>query len=216
MTFSLGIRRFSLVAVLAICMGCSGNGLPMGALPDADKHFFRAREWKKKGEYQKALEDYDAAIRLSPNDAYAHNERGELYCKFQTFDKAITDLSEAIKLFPDHSPAWNSYQEKSDKLAEWTSQLAWVYATCPKDEFRNGVKAIELANQACELTNWRSARPLQVLAAGFAENGEYEKAVEWQTKACDLLPEEDREPQQAILLMYRERKPFRGHSTSAD
>jgi WD40 repeat protein len=71
-------------------------------------------------------------------------------------------------------------------------KLAWLQATCPAAEFRNGAKAIESATKACRLTNWNKAEYIGTLAAGYAAADDFATAVKWQKKAIDLLPEDER------------------------
>src|SRR4051812_12430585 len=46
------------------------------SLKDADAYAARASEWVSKGDYDKALKDYDEAIRLKPNHSPFWNNRG--------------------------------------------------------------------------------------------------------------------------------------------
>jgi hypothetical protein len=90
--------------------------------------------------------------------------------------------------------------------------IAWMLSTCPKDEVRNGKKAVEYARKACELTNWKNASYLAVLVAAFAEVGNFEEAVQWQKKVIaltDATAEKDLEEQRQHLKLYQERKPYR-------
>src|SRR5262249_50887212 len=104
---------------------------------------------------------------------------------------------------------------------------AWIRATCPKDKYRDGVKAIEDAARACQLTDWKYPYFLDTLAAACAEAGQFDKAVEWQKKAIATLAAAygQAERQKAIvaleeretrkkefedrLKLYQERKPYR-------
>jgi lipoprotein NlpI len=56
-----------------------------------------------KREYDKAIEDYTAAIRLEPNASY-YVSRASAWNNKQDFDRAIEDYSEAVRLDPKY--AW--------------------------------------------------------------------------------------------------------------
>jgi tetratricopeptide (TPR) repeat protein len=58
----------------------------------------RGVAYKFKGEYDRALEDYDRAILLNPSFANAYNNRGVIYRLKGDYDRAIRDYDQAIWL----------------------------------------------------------------------------------------------------------------------
>lgn len=68
--------------------------------PDnAAAHFWRGRLRAGKGEFDKAMPDLNAAIRLKPTaEGYAH--RGYVYQKQRQFDDALADFNQALRLDP--------------------------------------------------------------------------------------------------------------------
>jgi tetratricopeptide (TPR) repeat protein len=59
---------------------------------------------EKKGDYDQALADYSAAIRVDPHNKwvyYPYELRAGIYEKLGTYDQAIADLGKAIQLFRD-------------------------------------------------------------------------------------------------------------------
>jgi lipoprotein NlpI len=63
-------------------------------------HFSRGVEWANKNENDRALADYDAAIRLSPKFADAYYNRGNIWANKGEPDRAIADYDAAIRLNP--------------------------------------------------------------------------------------------------------------------
>ncbi len=55
----------------------------------------RGVAYKLKGEYDRALPDYEEAIRLNPNSAKPYNNRGIIYRIKGDYDRAIADYDEA-------------------------------------------------------------------------------------------------------------------------
>jgi tetratricopeptide (TPR) repeat protein len=73
---------------------------------DAAAFLARGSAWALKGEYDKAIQDYDEAIRLEPNRGDAFNNRGDAWDAKQEYDKAIRDFDEAIRLDPNDDDAF--------------------------------------------------------------------------------------------------------------
>jgi tetratricopeptide (TPR) repeat protein len=116
------------------------------------------------------------------------------------YSETISDYRAALRVDPNYARAY--------------SDLGWLLATCPETEFRDEALAIENATKACELTGWKSHRPIGVLAAFYAETGNFENAVKWQQKAIDLAAEEDIPRWQPVhesrLRLYQSEKTYRG------
>ena len=72
-----------------------------------------------------------------------------------------------------------------------------------------GKKAVESAQKACELSQWKDAHYIGTLAAAYAEAGDFDSAVRWQTQAnaLDSTPETKADGE-ARLKLYREKKPY--------
>ena len=70
----------------------------------------------KKGEYDKAIDEYLKALKTIPNDSITHNDLGAAYLKKDQPDKAIEEFKEAATLDPlDSTPHSNMayvYREK--------------------------------------------------------------------------------------------------------
>ena len=162
----------------------------------ASHYLHRGSVWDAKGEYDIALADYNEAIRLDPNLAVAYYDRGNVWFDMQEYDKALADYNEAIRLDPQDTSAHNG--------------RAWVWATSPEEKYRDGKRAVESATRGCELSGWKEANHLGTLAAAYAEVGDFAKAVEWQTKAIELLKDEKgKDDYRARLKLYQEKKPYR-------
>ena len=65
--------------------------------------------------------------------------------------------------------------------------LAWILATCDRDEIRDGRRAVAEATVACRLTNWEDVDCLEAMAAACAEVGDFDAAVKWQSGAIEVF-----------------------------
>jgi tetratricopeptide (TPR) repeat protein len=68
----------------------------------------RGTAYRATGDFTRAIQDYDQAIKLNPNDATAFYYRGIANGKRGDPDRAIQDFGQAIKLNPNHVGAWYS------------------------------------------------------------------------------------------------------------
>ncbi|MGD8382892.1 MAG: tetratricopeptide repeat protein, partial [Syntrophobacterales bacterium] len=120
-----------------------------------------------KGQYDKAISDYNKAIELNQRHAEAYNARGGAYLAKGQYDKAISDFSMAIELNRRYAEA---YSNRGGAYALGKGQYDLAIADC--------TKAIELNPKDAGAYNNR----------GFAyySKGKYDKAWEDVHKAESL------------------------------
>ena len=84
----------------------------------ATAHGGRARAYRGKGDLDKALADFDEAVKLDPKSALTHVDRGAIYQAKGDLDRAIADYDEAIEIDPNYANAFlsraNAYRDKHD------------------------------------------------------------------------------------------------------
>ncbi|QSX36624.1 tetratricopeptide repeat protein [Shewanella sedimentimangrovi] len=90
--------------------------------------------------------------------------------------------------------------------------VAWILATCPEAEYRDGNKALTLAQQLLA-TNADDPSILDNLAAAYAELGQFERAVDVQQQAIKALLRSSETAKvdefNKRLESYRQNRPFR-------
>ena len=92
------------------------------------------------------------------------------------------------------------------------NDLAWIEATCEDEKIRNVKEAVEFAERACALTDYKVAGALDTLAAAYAAAGNFEKAVTTAANAI-LIAEEKGQMQWAEeirkkLALYKKGLPY--------
>jgi len=89
--------------------------------------------------------------------------------------------------------------------------LAWcrLAATCPLPDFRDGASALAHAQRAQQLANENPAEYQALLAAAYAEAGDFTSAVECQSRCLELSPPQALPPMRARLTLYESQQPFR-------
>jgi tetratricopeptide (TPR) repeat protein len=187
----------------------------------------RGTFYRAQGEFDKAINDFDDAVRLDPKNITALILRGSTWQAKGEYDKALADFNEAVRLAPkksdgyfNRSGAWHVMGEYDKAIADCEevikleprfalayNQRAWIRATCPNEKYRDGAKAVDDATKACDLTEWEMPKYLDTLAAAYAEAGQFGKAVEWLEKAIDLASDED--DFGTRLALYQAGKPYR-------
>jgi TPR repeat protein len=90
--------------------------------------------------------------------------------------------------------------------------LAWIHATCPDPAYRDGAKAVDHALKACSNSPDEYAY-VDTLAAAYARNGEFDKAVEVQREAILLVQQTyddvpDRDGFPARLALYEKGQAY--------
>jgi tetratricopeptide (TPR) repeat protein len=73
---------------------------------DAVALAYRGRAWALAGDRQRALRDFDAALRLMPQQANWLRQRGTLYAAAGDPEKALRDFDEALRLNPRDALAY--------------------------------------------------------------------------------------------------------------
>lgn len=83
------------------------NGAPAEILSEA--HTIRGLARQAAAKPDEALEDFDAAIRLEPNESVHHYNRGQLLVQAKAdYASAIEALDRALALNPRLTPAWSN------------------------------------------------------------------------------------------------------------
>ena len=119
--------------------------------------------------------------------------RGAANARLSTGDhkRAIENYNEALEI-ADQIFDIEEAEGKEDLITPdegVLNNLAWVLSTSPDDDLRDGERAIKLATQAAELTDFDEAYILSTLASAYAETGDFDKAIEWIEKAIAVNKE---------------------------
>jgi tetratricopeptide (TPR) repeat protein len=123
-------------------------------------------------------------------------------------------LGQVLQLQGQYAEAEQAYLGAIKAQHAWVpacDSLARLLATCPDEIIREGKRAVEYARTACEQTRWEDLVCVDTLAAAYAEAGQFEEAVRYQTRALDdpILKGDLRTAAGQRLEMYRQKKPFR-------
>ena len=150
--------------------------------------------YQLKGDPQKAQQIFEDVLGKNPQTAegqklLAANQvlLADLYAQQKLYGDAISNYQEALRLEPDFAEAHNN--------------LAWLYATCDDPKYRDPKAALDHAQRAVKLTEWKEGEFIDTLAEAHFVNGDYQQAVEIQKKALALEP--DNTELQEHMARYR-------------
>jgi Tfp pilus assembly protein PilF len=137
--------------------------------------------------------------RLRLNNAALLHQAGDV-------GQAEARLREVLAMNPDSVEALNN--------------LAWMLATAPDDDLRNGVEAVKLAEKASSLPPVDGLCVPGTLAAAYAEAGRFSEAI---ATAEDAVATEENTGQprfaamnRQLLQLYRQGQPFHERPANAD
>jgi Flp pilus assembly protein TadD len=163
-------------------------------------HFNLGNALIEQGQTEAGMEHLREALRLNPHFANLHAKYARTLMSQNKPTEAAFHYREALRLRPNFAGVMNN--------------LAWLLATHPDAQVRNGAEAVRLAERACEITHRKEATYVGTLAAAYAEVGRFDDAVKTGEEAAGIaLAAGDQElaaTNRRLVELYRSGKPFRG------
>lgn len=187
----------------------------------------------RQGKFQRAVAEFQTALQIEPDYASTHNNLGAVFLHLEDAEKALFHFKRAIEIEPDFPEphgnlgnllahrgrtrgAVHHYRRALSLWPDWAAiglRLAWIYATQPEAEFRNGPEALKLALQGCHASGYEDVNALDTLAAAYAECSRFPEAVTTARQALSLARSSKQydlaEAISGRLRLYENRKPFR-------
>jgi tetratricopeptide (TPR) repeat protein len=154
---------------------------------------------RKAGKWQEAADAYLAAARSMPGDLATQLNLASVLPHLNRGKEAVAHFDEALRIDP--------------ASIEGLNNLAWLLSTSPDPRVRDGVRAVELAEQACSLTGSKIPVLLGTLAAAYAEAGRFSEAITAAQRAgaeaTQLGDLAGAAKNQELLERYRANRPYR-------
>jgi tetratricopeptide (TPR) repeat protein len=151
---------------------------------------------RAQGRLDDAVTHFTRAIQADPNFAFAHNNLGSTLRSRGRLDEAIDHYLRALTASPDYADArfnlglalhlrgrtreaigeLERVERADPNHADALSMLAWILATSREAALREPARAVMLAERAAALAA-SDASTIDTLAAAYAANGQFERAV---------------------------------------
>lgn len=148
------------------------------------------------------MSHYYKLLEIEPENPEAHNIVGTVLVQHGRVKDAIDQWQQTLKRDPENGNAKNN--------------LAWVFATGPEESIRNGSKAVELAEQALQLSGRTNPIILRTLAAAYAESGRFGEAIDTARRGLEVATGQRNSglaaDLQNNLFLYQARRPLRDPS----
>ena len=149
---------------------------------------------------RQALEELETLFEDDQENIDYLRIKGDLLISLNRHSEAVKTYEAVLQVEPENEVVINN--------------LSWLLSTSPIDMLRDGKRALELAEKACELTDYKKAYILSTLAAAYAELGDFDKALEWSQK-CIEIAENDPHDKERLddlkkeLESYQKNQPYR-------
>lgn len=200
---------------------------------NAEAHNNSGRILASKKDYKNAIYHYKEALRINPNFAIAHNNLATALLTQGNEKDAIYHYYQALRSNPNYAGAYYNlakiyanngktkkaiilYKKALDcnpEMIQALYNLSWINATHENEKYRNGAKAIELAEKLSKITQYNQPLALDALAAAYAETGKFDAAVLTAEKGLELaLHQGFKELALGLtrrLQLYQAKRPYR-------
>jgi tetratricopeptide (TPR) repeat protein len=170
---------------------------PQGQALD-DRAFYRRRRGHAltlSFRYRAALRDFEWIVARCTPLAQDFAAVGFLHRLYGKYGESIAACEAALNLAPAHVDA--------------RTNLAYLLATCPKSRFRDGAKSLVIASALNEESRHESWIHLSVLAAAYAEVGDFERAVHFARLCAACSPEGSDRERLRRIRQYERGRPYR-------
>jgi len=128
----------------------------------------------RQGKSDEAAAAFSEVVRINPNQAAGHLQLANLLARLARGGEAVEHYEKSLQLSPNNIEALN--------------RLAWLLATCPDSQLRNGSRAVQLAERAGNLAGAPRPGLLLTLAAAYAEADRFSDAIHAAERAREIIP----------------------------
>ena len=136
---------------------------------------------------------------VEPRHGAAYTSLGNAFFRKGLLKEAISHYKQALEIAPQDAVARNN--------------MAWILATSSDPSIRDGVKAVDLAERAVQLSGGRDPNFLRTLAASYAESRRFPEAINAAERGVEIATADGKSALASALerdiALYRAHAPLR-------
>jgi tetratricopeptide (TPR) repeat protein len=150
------------------------------------------------GHAEEAVLHFKRALAAAPGGPDTHQQLADCLTQLGRGEEVIAVYREGLRIHPlDH---------------RLLNNLAWLLATGPEANLRDGAEAVSLAERACQLTRFSDPFLIGTLGAAYAEAGRFDEAIATAKRARDIAllaaQPEIAEKNRTLLERYEAHEPY--------
>lgn len=141
---------------------------------DREARYLLAQELLRAGRAEESLAEFSRVVEADPSNEGALLEEVKLLSRYGKYREAIDRLDKGNALFP--------------QKGRTAATFAYMLASCPDQDLRNGAKALELSLLVYKASG--SASHGAIVAMALAETGRCSEAARWQRQMIEVAERE--------------------------
>ena len=182
----------SLVAFGILLLAANHRVGTMRPMEDPEIRFNLGRAYEKQRLYERAIEEYRAAIRLAPDGFRAHNNLATIYALRGMYGAAIREYERALQLYADDPNVLHNLgtahlrQRRYDKAIHYYEQVPEAFPDFARTQFNLGYAYMRIGRNRDAISAYRRAIALDPtyaeaqynLGVVYGSQGNYEEAID--------------------------------------
>lgn len=204
MTFAYSWRAYALSVKgdYARAIADYTTAIDQSPIPDGWWYCSRGLLYKKQGDQDAAIADFNDSLRINPEQAFVHRNRGIAYERKEMLDDAIADYSAAIRLEPASIDSYTLRSMAAMKKGDYQAavadndviikldpknKVAYMHRGSAYNELGEYNRAIEDFSRAIEIDP-AFANPYNHRGYAYGKLGDYTRALADLSEAIRLFP----------------------------
>lgn len=206
----------------------TGSGKESNQAPVDEEQNVNAGAFSKVLDNDQAFRNIESYLENHPHDRNRAHQYGHALIGLAEWERAESFFLSQLEDYPGDLQVWFGlgrcyevgcrWQESAEAYSKALeinyahvgakNNLAWILATCPDEQIRNGSKAVALAKHAVGDKIPLNPAFMDTLAAAYAELGDFDKAIKVQQYVVRKIAGKRQAEAKQRLQLYQQHRPF--------